>query len=411
MTDVEKREAARMLFYKWKDRGKEDEDDRSYWIDIMQDLMGVDHVTDKLEFQKKVVGPDGNTKRIDVYIPSTKVLIEQKSLNIALDKPQSGHNGMTPYEQAKMYDNSLPHSEKARWIILSNFREIWIYDMDERVPEPTKIEISNLQTQYTILESVLIAKEKKTVTKEMELSLKAGELVGKIHEKLQEQYMDPSSDDAQRSLNILCVRLVFCLYAEDAGLFGERDAFSSYIEQYDPKDIRRVLIDLFKVLDTPLDKRADLYFEDDLLAFPYVNGGLFKEEDIIIPKFTEGIKDAIIASAKFDWSEISPTIFGAVFESTLNPETRRKGGMHYTSIENIHKVIDPLFLDDLTKELDGICNIQVEKNRKNKLLAFQSKLAMLKFFDPACGSGNFLTETYISIRRLENRMLKEYFRG
>ena len=217
MTDVEKREAARMLFYKWKDRGKEDEDDRSYWIDIMQDLMGVDHVTDKLEFQKKVVGPDGNTKRIDVYIPSTKVLIEQKSLNIALDKPQSGHNGMTPYEQAKMYDNSLPHSEKARWIILSNFREIWIYDMDERVPEPTKIEISNLQTQYTILESVLIAKEKKTVTKEMEISLKAGELVGKIHEKLQEQYMDPSSDDAQRSLNILCVRLVFCLYAEDAG--------------------------------------------------------------------------------------------------------------------------------------------------------------------------------------------------
>lgn len=411
MTDVEKREAARMLFYKWKDRGKEDEDDRSYWIDIMQDLMGVDHVTDKLEFQKKVVGLDGNTKRIDVYIPSTKVLIEQKSLNIALDKPQSGHNGMTPYEQAKMYDNSLPHSEKARWIILSNFREIWIYDMDERVPEPTKIEISNLQTQYTILESVLIAKEKKTVTKEMEISLKAGELVGKIHEKLQEQYMDPSSDDAQRSLNILCVRLVFCLYAEDAGLFGERDAFSSYIEQYDPKDIRRVLIDLFKVLDTPIDKRADLYFEDDLLAFPYVNGGLFKDEDIIIPKFTEGIKDAIIASAKFDWSEISPTIFGAVFESTLNPETRRKGGMHYTSIENIHKVIDPLFLDDLTKELDGICDIQVEKNRKNKLLAFQSKLAMLKFFDPACGSGNFLTETYISIRRLENRMLKEYFRG
>ena len=299
MTDVEKREAARMLFYKWKDRGKEDEDDRSYWIDIMQDLMGVDHVTDKLEFQKKVVGPDGNTKRIDVYIPSTKVLIEQKSLNIALDKPQSGHNGMTPYEQAKMYDNSLPHSEKARWIILSNFREIWIYDMDERVPEPTKIEISNLQTQYTILESVLIAKEKKTVTKEMEISLKAGELVGKIHEKLQEQYMDPSSDDAQRSLNILCVRLVFCLYAEDAGLFGERDAFSSYIEQYDPKDIRRVLIDLFKVLDTPIDKRADLYFEDDLLAFPYVNGGLFKDEDIIIPKFTEGIKDAIVKATDF----------------------------------------------------------------------------------------------------------------
>lgn len=209
-------------------------------------------MTEKMEFQKKVVGPNGNTKKIDVYIPATKVLIEQKSLNIALDKPQSGHDGMTPFEQAKMYDNSLPHSEKSKWIILSNFKEIWIYDMDEPRPEPLIIDIANLQSQYTILESVLIAKEKKTLTKEMELSLKAGELVGKIHDRFLEQYSDPMAKHTQRSLNILCVRLVFCLYAEDAGLFGARDAFSGFLGQYEPKDMRNVLLDLFKVLDTPI---------------------------------------------------------------------------------------------------------------------------------------------------------------
>lgn len=410
MTDAEKREAARMFFYRWKDRGKEDEDDRSYWIDILQDLMGLDHVTEKIEFQKKVVGPNGNMKKIDAYIPATKVLIEQKSLNIALDKPQSGHDGMTPFEQAKMYDNSLPHSEKSKWIILSNFKEIWIYDMDEARPEPLIIDIANLQSQYTLLEDVLIAKEKKTLTKEMELSLQAGDYVGEIYDALLKQYANPEDKETQRHLNVLCVRLVFCLYAEDAGLFGDRTAFSGLLEGYEPKDIRGVLISLFEVLDAPIDNR-DPYLNDELLSFPYVNGGLFKEDNIIIPKITQEIKDTLMEAAKFDWSEISPTIFGAVFESTLNPETRRSGGMHYTSIENIHKVIDPLFLDDLKAEFEEIKKIPVEKTRKKRLEDFQLKLAGLKFLDPAAGSGNFLTETYVSLRRLENQVLKEITGG
>ena len=407
MTDNEKREAARQFFYKWQNKGKEDEDDRSFWIDFLQDIMGVDHVTDRIEFQKKVVGPDGNTKRIDAYIPETKVLIEQKSLGIPLDKPQQGHNGMTPYEQAKMYDNALPHSEKSKWIVLSNFAEIWVYDMDAKIPVPEKFTLADITNKYSIFEFLVNQKEQK-ISREMEISVQAGEFVGLIYDALLKEYKNPENEDSLKSLNMLCVRLVFCLYAEDAHIFGDNGhMFHDYMEQYETKDMRKALIELFKILDTPEDKR-DPYDDSDLSKFPYVNGGLFAQEDIEIPRFTDEIRDILIskASAGFDWSMISPTIFGAVFESTLNPETRRSGGMHYTSIENIHKVIDPLFLDELKAELAEIKDIQVVKSRNPKLRAFQNKLASLRWLDPACGSGNFLTETYISIRRLENDVIK-----
>lgn len=410
MTDTQQREAARQFFYKWNGKGKEDEDARSYWIDILQDILGVDHVTDRVDFEKKVFGADGNTKRIDVYIPETHVLIEQKSLGIPLDKAQAGHDGMSPYEQAKMYDNGLPFDEKARWIVTSNFAEIWIYDMNQKKPEPVKILLADLQSKFHMLD-FLVNREAKKITEEMELSLKAGELVGRIHDRFLEKYHDPMAVHTQRSLNILCVRLVFCLYAEDAGLFGAKDAFSHYIAQYEPKDIRRALIDLFKVLNSSNEERPDMYLSDELAAFPYVNGGLFQDENIVIPQITDELKTILLESSHFDWSRISPTIFGAVFESTLNPETRRSGGMHYTSIENIHKVIDPLFLDELKAELAQIKTILVSAERTKKLKQYQQKLASLTFLDPACGSGNFLTETYISLRRLENEILLELHKG
>ena len=413
MTDAERREAARQFFNKWNGKGREDEDDRSYWLDILQRILGADDATDRVEFQKKVtVG--GNVKRIDAYIPETRVIIEQKSLTIALDKKihQSGDIDLTPYEQAKRYNDNLPFDEKARWIVTSNFSEIWVYDMNTKVPEnnTTKIALADLQSSYPMLD-FLLSKKVKKITEEMELSLQAGDLVGKIHDRFEKQYHDPMAKKTQNSLNILCVRLVFCLYAEDAGLFGAKDAFSKYIAQYEPKDIRRALLDLFKVLDTPIEARGELYLDEELDAFPYCNGGLFERENIEIPKITQEIKDTLIESAHFNWSKISPTIFGAVFESTLNPETRRSGGMHYTSIENIHKVIDPLFLDDLKTEYAEIMKIGVQRTREQKLRDLQNKLAGLKFLDPACGSGNFLTETYISLRRLENDILSELQHG
>ena len=413
MNPTQQREAARQFYYRWKDRGQEDEDARSYWIELLDQVFGVQRVTQRLLFEKKVIGRDGSTKRIDVYIPETRVLIEQKSQKINLDLPQAGHEGKTPYEQALMYSDFLPLDEKPRWIIVSNFREIRVYDMNEPRPERSMISLPliDLPDKLNLLD-FLVNPDVREVTEEMELSLKAGELVGKIHDRFLEKYHDPMAVHTQRSLNILCVRLVFCLYAEDAKLFGSGgNEFSRYIGQYEPKDIRRALIDLFKVLDTPYEEREDLYLSDELAAFPYVNGGLFRDENIVIPQITDTLKQIILESAGFDWSRISPTIFGAVFESTLNPETRRSGGMHYTSIENIHKVIDPLFLDDLKKELAEIKAVSVERIRESRLRAFQDKLAGLKFLDPAAGSGNFLTETYLCLRRMENEVISELQHG
>ena len=232
-----------------------------------------------------------------------------------------------------------------------------------------------------------------------------------LYDKLIAQYKEPD-EHSLKSLNALCVRLVFCLYAEDAGIFGSQHMmFHDYLRDIPVNGFRKALIELFKILDTKIENRDKYLTEENprLAAFPYVNGGLFADETIEIPMFTEEIKSILLnkASADFDWSDISPTIFGAVFESTLNPETRRSGGMHYTSIENIHKVIDPLSMDELREELNEIKQITVERTRKAKLNAFQEKIAGLKFLDPACGSGNFLTETYLSLRRLENEILNE----
>ena len=410
MTDLQRREEARQFFYRWNGKGREDEDARSYWIEILTNILGVERVTERVDFEKKVIGPDGNTKRIDVYIPETHVLIEQKSLGIALDKPQAGHDGMTPYEQAKMYDNGLPFSERARWIVTSNFAEIWIYDREQKKPEPVKLTLADLQSKYHMLD-FLVTKETEKITDEMAVSLAAGELVGRIYDALRKQYRNPDDPAALVSLNKLCVRIVFCLYAEDALVFSDhsRTIFRDYLAQFSPAKARTALRDLFRVLNRKPEER-DPYLSDDdpiLASFPYVNGGLFEDDDIEIPPFTEEIMDLLLkhASDEFDWSEISPTIFGAVFESTLNPETRREGGMHYTSIENIHKVIDPLFLDELKAELEEIRGIAVEKTRDKKLREFQEKLTSVVCLDPAAGSGNFLTESYLSIRKLENAVI------
>ena len=406
MTDQQRREAARLFAQKWQGKGKEDEDDRSYWIDILERILGVENVTDYIDFQKKVI-VDGNTKRIDAYIPETKVLIEQKSLGLALDKPglQSGGDKLTPYEQAKRYNDNLPYDEKARWIVTSNFEEIWIYDMNARVPEPETVRIENLQTEHYRL-SFLVQEKNVTISKEVQLSKDAGRLVGKIYDAFLKEYKDPENESSLHSLNALCVRLVFCLYAEDSGIFGNRNMFREYMSSVPVGKMRGALLELFKVLDQRPDER-DQYLELELAAFPYVNGGLFSADNIEIPNFTEEIRDLLLNEAcDFDWQDISPTIFGAVFESTLNPETRRAGGMHYTSIENIHKVIDPLFLDDLKAELEEIKEISVVKTMTDRLTAFQDKLSSLTFLDPACGSGNFLTESYLALRRLENEVLR-----
>ncbi|MBR7064875.1 MAG: hypothetical protein IKI31_07005 [Treponema sp.] len=280
--------------------------------------------------------------------------------------------------------------------------------MEKPNGEPEEILLKDLEKDFYRLQFLVDVKNENAKSEE-EVSLKAGELVGKLYDALYKEYINPD-EKSLRSLNILCVRIVFCLYAEDAGLFETKTSFEEYIKSFAVENLRAGIITLFKALDTKTDDRDK--YDLKLKPFPYVNGGLFKDEQIEIPNFTQEIVDVIVNHcAQFNWSEISPTIFGAVFESTLNPETRRKGGMHYTSILNIHKVIDPLFLDDLNSEFESICTTKMAKQKAEKLLSFQTKLGSLKFLDPACGSGNFLTETYISLRRLENKVISILNKG
>lgn len=407
LTDQEQRQAAKEFYEQWKDRSDEKKDTQSFWLDLLRVVYGVDNPSQFISFEKTVKF-EKTKKFADGYIAKTKILIEQKSgdINLAKGELQSDGAILRPDQQARRYANNLPYDEKPKYIITSNFKEIWVYDENRPHSDPEKILLKDLPKEYYRLQFI-VDTGNAHIKKEMELSIKAGEIVGEFYNALHDQYRNPDDQESLKSLNKLCVRLVFCLYAEDAGLFGHKGAFHDYLAHYDAEDCREAIRRLFNVLNQKPEER-DPYLKEDLAAFPYVNGGLFDGDDIEIPQFTNEIRDLILekASDDFDWSEISPTIFGAVFESTLNPETRRKGGMHYTSIENIHKVIDPLFYDELCKEFEGIKEIKIAKTRNQKLEEFRDKLASLTFLDPACGSGNFLTETYLSLRRLENEAIE-----
>ena len=406
MTDAQQKKAAKEFANYWKDKGYEKGESQKFWLSLLQEILGVDQPEKFINFEDQV--HLDNTSFIDGMIPSTHVMIEQKGSHKDLMKPikQSDGTLLTPFQQAKRYSAELPYSQRPRWIVTCNFQTFHVYDMERPGGEPEVIELANLDKEYYRL-SFLTETGNEHLKKEMEVSIAAGEIVGLIYDALLEQYNDPKSEKTLKSLNVLCVRLVFCLYAEDAGIFGHRGMFHDYLASFDAHHMRKALKELFEILDTKPEDR-DEYLEPELAAFPYVNGGLFADENIVIPQFADEIRTLLLtkASDDFDWSEISPTIFGAVFESTLNPETRRSGGMHYTSIENIHKVIDPLFLDDLKKELEEIVAITVERTRTQKLKDFQNKLASLCWLDPAAGSGNFLTETYLSVRRLENEVIR-----
>ena len=406
-------DAARAFAQRWAGKGNERSDTQAFWIELLGEVFGVERPTDYIRFERDI--KLGHVSFLDAFIPSTHVLIEQKSLGVDLDTPQRQSDGtlLTPFRQAARYNSMLPYSERARWIVISDFARIRVYDMETPEAPPRVVTLANLAEELDRLDFLVNPKVESIRRQEEALSIRAGELIGKVYDLLLPNYIDPTSAETLRYLNMLCVRIVFCLYADDAGLFGKRGFFFRYFEPLIkiPEIFRLELIRLFRVLNTPHDERDP--YERAFAKLPYVNGGLF---DIAsaeayawqVPVFSpEAIHALMIdASEGFDWSGISPTIFGAVFESTLNPETRRTGGMHYTSVENIHRVIDPLFLDRLRDEFDNLKAIAEPRRRRRELLAFQERIAAMTFFDPACGSGNFLTETYLSLRRLENEVVR-----
>lgn len=412
ITDTKQlRAAARAFSQAWAGRGGERQECQTFWLDLLRDVLGVDHPSDIISFEGQV--KLSHTSFIDAYISTTKVLIEQKSIDKDLRAPirQSDGSYLTPFGQAKRYASELPYSKRPRWVVVCNFQEFHIYDMEQPQGGPEVILLADLEHEAHRLK-ILVDDGSELLRREMEVSIKAGEMVGRVYDAFLAQYGGTETEDDLHSLNVLCVRLVFCLYAEDAGIFG-KDQFYHYMQTFAVENMRMALGRLFDVLDTPREQR-DRFLEDKLAAFPYVNGSLFRQQPgEVIPPFNDDIKDCLLdkASIGFDWSEISPTIFGAVFESTLNPETRRSGGMHYTSIENIHRVIDPLFMDDLRREFETLKTLPTGKPRRQQLEQFQAKLATLTFLDPACGSGNFLTETYMSLRRLENEVIEQLTGG
>ena len=384
MTENERKSAAKQFAQDWAGRGDEKQETQSFWLSLLQKVYGVEDPAKYIQFELPV--KLSHTSFIDGYIESTRVLIEQKSKDIDLRKgaKQSDGSILSPFQQARRYAGYLPHNQNPRWIVVSNFQSFEIHDMNRPNDAPEVVQLSELEKDYSRL-NFLVDTGDENIKREMEISLQAGELVGVLYDAFLKQYKNPDDPETLKSLNKLCVRLVFCLYAEDAGIFGRKNLFHDYLAQFDAKAARKGLRDLFRVLDQKPEDR-DPYLSDDdpiLAAFPYVNGGLFADENIEIPPLTDELLTILLnnASGDFDWSEISPTIFGAVFESTLNPETRRSGGMHYTSIENIHKVIDPLFLNDLRAEFAEIDANPIAKTKNSRLKDFQKKLAGLTFLD------------------------------
>lgn len=403
MNKIDQRKNIRRFIDEWSSpsKGREISDNQPFWIALMRDVFGVAQPEALFQFERPVRG----LGRIDALMEGAGVLIEQKGRNRSLNEVlrQSDGSELTPYQQGKRYADHL--GKRPRWVIACNFDTFEIHDLSKLPDEtPEIVHLADLENEFYRLQFLVDATNDNT-RRETALSVTAGELVGGIYDGLLKQYGE-DSEEIRSSLNKLCVRLVFCLYAEDAGLFNTPRQFHDYLKALRPVDIRGALRDLFRVLDTP-EKKRDRYEAPELLAFPYVNGGLFSDESILIPQFTEELKALILAKASegFNWSDISPTIFGAVFESTLSAKARRTGGMHYTSVENIQKVIRPLFLDALEAEYAELLQIKQANKRTRELQAFQTKLGNLRFFDPACGSGNFLTETYLKLRELENRVI------
>ena len=404
--------AAREFAAQWAGKGYEKGECQKFWTLLLRDVLGYERM-DSVLFEHRVAGGGF----IDVWIRDASVMVEQKSLGVDLDAPEMRQGVLkTPLSQVWDYAEDLPLAEQPRFLVTCNFGEFRVYDR-------TRGGRSVLESAPTFAFSLAELGEhpeylgfitdplNSRLEKEKEVSIQAGELVGRIYSGLLNQYLEPDAPETRHALNVLCVRLVFCLYCEDAGLFP-KDAFYRYLQGVAPADVRPRLKLLFRALDTPVEDRDP--YDTALREFPYVNGGLFAG-DFEIPNFSPELLGLLLdeVSRAVDWSQISPTIFGGIFESTLNPETRRAGGMHYTDPANIHKVIDPLFLDDLKAELQAIDDMEglTPRQRTNRYRAFHERLCSLRFLDPASGSGNFLTETYLQLRHLEDAVLSRLNAG
>ena len=403
----------------WLSRGDEKSETQKYWIDLLQNVLGIGDALHRLRFEERIDTEAGSSKGFaDVCImkpacDDVLAMVEQKSANVDLDKPEMRQGRMvTPVQQCRAYAEALPLNKQPRWVITCNFVTLRVYDRysDPLCMKPPVVALSLSELPANLDALSFLTGGVATPVLSHAVSIKAGELMARVHDMLAASFarvMDPDDPAVHHALSVICTRLMFLMFCEDAGLLSA-NVFRNFLRETKPERLRKALADLFVWLDTPDAERDPFDVKDGPFKdFPYMNGGLFAER-VQIPTIDETLRHTLIVNGcqEFDWSAVSPTVFGSIFEGALSHDKRRSGGMHYTSPENIHKLIDPLFLDGLKAEFEHAME-RSGGQRMHELHELHDKLGSLVFFDPACGSGNFLTETYIELRRLETRILVE----
>ena len=372
----------------WRDAAYEKGETQSFYNDFFE-VFDVRRRT-VARYEEHVAKLDDRRGFIDLFWPGV-LIVEQKSAGRDLNKA---------YGQAGEYFDALAQAERPRYILVGDFQTFELHDLDER--ETVAFPLADLPSHVEAF-GFILGVQRRTFRDQDPVNIKAAELVGRLHDAL--EAAGYGGHDLERFL----VRIVFCLFADDTGIFEPRDIFFDFLETRtgkDGADLGPWLAQLFQVLDTREEDRTAT-LDEDLARFPYVNGRLF-EESLRIPSFNAAMRRALLDTCQFDWSNISPAIFGALFQSVMDPEERRKQGAHYTTEKNILKVIEPLFMDDLRAEFERL-KLRRDRGRFVALRRFQRRLRGLRFFDPACGCGNFLIIAYRELRALEMEVLRELY--
>ena len=370
----------------WRDAAYEKGETQSFYNDFFE-IFGVKRRA-VARYEERVAKLDDRSGFIDLFWPGV-LIVEQKS---------AGRDLARAYGQAGEYFDALPEHERPRHILVSDFQTFELHDLDER--ETVAFPLADLPDYVEAL-GFILGVQRRTFRDQDPANIKAAELVGRLHDAL------AASGYRGHDLERFLVRIVFCLFGDDTGIFEPRDIFLEFIESrtsVDGADLGPWLSKLFQVLDTPEEERAAT-LDEDLARFPYVNGTLF-DGPLRIPDFDASMRGLLLDACHFDWSGISPAIFGALFQSVMDAKERRAQGAHYTTEQNILKVIEPLFMDDLRAEFTRLKS-RKDSRRLADLRRFQEKLGQLRFFDPACGCGNFLIIAYRELRMLEIELIRE----
>ena len=371
---------------KWRDAAYEKGETQSFYNDFFE-IFRVKRRT-VARYEEHVKRLDGSHGYIDLFWPGV-LLVEQKSAGRSLDAAR---------EQAGTYFDALPERDRPRYQLLCDFQTFALLDRDER--RETRFALADLPRHVEAF-GFILGVQRRAFRDQDPVNVRASERMGRLHDALE------ASGYTGHDLERFLVRTVFCLFADNTGIFEPRDSFLDLLEtrtREDGSDLGLWLARLFQVLDTPEDRRQKA-LDEDLVRFPYVNGALFRGP-LRIPDFDAPMREALLDACRFDWTAISPAIFGALFQSVMEPADRRAQGAHYTTEQNILKVIEPLFLDDLRAEFARL-RARKDTHRRAALQRFQQKLGALRFLDPACGCGNFLIIAYRELRALEIDVIRE----